>query len=42
MSDSYTTTLRHKFNRAEMPTEYLMRPEISKLIASYKDPFASE
>jgi hypothetical protein len=22
-----------------MPAEYLMRPEISKLIMSYKDPF---
>jgi sulfate adenylyltransferase len=33
------TKMRELINRAEMPAEYLMRPEISKLIMSYKDPF---
>jgi sulfate adenylyltransferase len=33
------TKMRELINRAEMPAEYLMRPEISKLIVSYKDPF---
>jgi len=33
------TKMRELINRAEMPPEYLMRPEISKLIVSYKDPF---
>ena len=32
------TKMRELINRAEMPAEYLMRPEISKLIVSYKDP----
>jgi ATP sulfurylase len=33
--------MRELINRAEMPAKYLMRPEISKLIVSYKDPFVS-
>jgi sulfate adenylyltransferase len=33
------TKMRELINRAEIPAEYLMRPEISKLIVSYKDPF---
>jgi sulfate adenylyltransferase len=33
------TKMRELIDRAEMPAEYLMRPEISKLIVSYKDPF---
>jgi sulfate adenylyltransferase len=35
------TKMRELINRAEMPAKYLMRPEISKLIVSYKDPFVS-
>jgi ATP sulfurylase len=31
--------MRELINRAEIPAEHLMRPEISKLIVSYKDPF---
>ncbi len=33
------TKMRELINRTEMPAEHLMRPEISKLIVSYKDPF---
>ena len=33
------TKMRELINRAEKPAEHLMRPEISKLILSYKDPF---
>jgi sulfate adenylyltransferase len=33
------TKMRELINRAEIPAEHLMRPEISKLILSYKDPF---
>lgn len=33
------TKMRELINRAEIPAEHLMRPEISKLIVSYKDPF---
>ena len=33
------TKMRELINHAEMPAEHLMRPEISKLIVSYKDPF---
>ena len=33
------TKMRELINRAETPAEHLMRPEISKLIVSYKDPF---
>ncbi|HJY09341.1 MAG TPA: sulfate adenylyltransferase [Nitrososphaeraceae archaeon] len=36
------TKMRELINRAEMPAKYLMRPEISKLIVSYKDPFVSD
>jgi sulfate adenylyltransferase len=35
------TKMRELINRAEIPAEHLMRPEISKLILSYKDPFVS-
>jgi sulfate adenylyltransferase len=35
------TKMRELINRAEIPAEHLMRPEISKLIVSYKDPFVS-
>jgi sulfate adenylyltransferase len=35
------TNMRELINRAEMPAEHLVRPEISKLIMSYKDPFIS-
>jgi ATP sulfurylase len=31
--------MRELINRAETPAEHLMRPEISKLIVSYKNPF---
>jgi sulfate adenylyltransferase len=33
------TKMRELINHAEIPAEHLMRPEISKLILSYKDPF---
>ena len=33
------TKMRELINRAEIPAEHLMRPEISKLIVSYKNPF---
>ncbi|MEZ0269110.1 MAG: sulfate adenylyltransferase [Nitrososphaeraceae archaeon] len=33
------TKMRELINRSEIPAEHLMRPEISKLIVSYKDPF---
>jgi sulfate adenylyltransferase len=36
------TKMRELINRAEIPAEHLMRPEISKLIVSYKDPFVTE
>lgn len=35
------TKMRELINRAEIPAEHLMRPEISKLILSYKDPFVA-
>jgi sulfate adenylyltransferase len=33
------TKMRELINRSEIPAEHLMRPEISKLIVSYNDPF---
>jgi sulfate adenylyltransferase len=33
------TKMRELINRSEKPAEHLMRPEISKLIVSYNDPF---
>ena len=33
------TKMRELINRAEIPAAHLMRPEISKLIVSYKNPF---
>jgi sulfate adenylyltransferase len=33
------TKMRELMNRSEIPAEHLMRPEISKLIVSYNDPF---
>jgi sulfate adenylyltransferase len=33
------TKMRELINRSEIPAKHLMRPEISKLIVSYNDPF---
>jgi sulfate adenylyltransferase len=33
------TKMRELINRSQIPAEHLMRPEISKLIVSYNDPF---
>jgi sulfate adenylyltransferase len=36
------TKMRKMVSCGEIPAEHLMRPEISKLIKSYKEPFVTE